>query len=52
MTAFWGILLPTSTLSEGWFAALAVFVALNTLVFATLSVLKLLPKWHRRRPPR
>lgn len=55
MTAatLWGILLPTSTLTEGWFAVLALFVALNTLAFATLSVLKLLPKWRpRSRAPR
>ena len=39
-----GILLPTEVLSSGWFQALALFVALNTLVFAGLALVKLVPK--------
>ena len=39
-----GILLPVEVLSSGWFQVLALFVAVNTLVFAALSVAKLLPK--------
>jgi hypothetical protein len=39
-----GILLPVEVLSSGWFQVLALFVAINTLVFAGLSVAKLLPK--------
>jgi hypothetical protein len=39
-----GILLPSSTLQSGWFQALAAFVAFNTLVFAALSLWKLVPR--------
>ena len=39
-----GILLPSSVLQSGWFQALAVFVALNTLVYAGLSIAKLIPR--------
>ena len=39
-----GILLPTEVLSTGWFQVLALFVAVNTLVFAGLAVGKLVPK--------
>jgi hypothetical protein len=47
MTTIYGILLPSSVLQSGWFTALAIFVAINTLVFAALSVAELVPK---RRP--
>ena len=33
-----GILLPAETLQTGWFQALATFVAINTLVYATLAL--------------
>jgi hypothetical protein len=39
-----GILLPSSVLQSGWFQALATFVAVNTLVYAGLSLAKLVPK--------
>jgi type IV secretory pathway VirB6-like protein len=39
-----GIVLPTEVLFTGWFQALALFVALNTLVFAGLALVKLVPK--------
>ena len=39
-----GILLPSEVLTSGWFQALALFVALNTLVFAALALAKLVPK--------
>ena len=39
-----GILLPSSVLQSGWFQALAVFVAFNTIVFAALSLWKLVPR--------
>ncbi len=39
-----GILLPSEVLTSGWFQALALFVALNTLVFAALALGKLVPK--------
>jgi hypothetical protein len=40
----WGILLPESTLREELVAVLAAFVAINTIVYVTLSVAKILPK--------
>jgi hypothetical protein len=44
VTALAGILLPSSTLQSGWFQALATFVAFNTIVFAALSLWKLVPR--------
>lgn len=38
------ILLPESILRSQWFAVLSVFVAINTVVYLTLAILKLLPK--------
>lgn len=38
-----GILLPSSVLRTDWYAGLSVFVAVNTLVFAALSLLHLMP---------
>ena len=40
----WGILLPASVLTTGWYQVLVAFVAVNTLAYATLSVAKLIPK--------
>lgn len=42
----WGILLPESFLRTDAFAVLAAFVALNTLLYVTLAVAKLLPKFY------
>lgn len=39
-----GVLLPSSVLHSGWFQALAAFVAFNTLVYAALSLAKLVPR--------
>jgi hypothetical protein len=44
MTVLAGILLPAEVLTSGWFQALAAFVAINTLVYAALSVAKLIPR--------
>jgi len=44
MTTLAGILLSSSVLASGWYQALAAFVALNTLVFAALSLWKLVPR--------
>ena len=44
MTALAGILLPTSVLQSGWFQALAAFVAFNTILYAFLSLWKLIPR--------
>ncbi len=39
-----GILLPASVLQSDAFGLLAAFVALNTIVYLTLAVAKMLPK--------
>ena len=36
--------LPPSILHGSWFAALSMFVAINTILFLTLAIIKLLPK--------
>jgi cellulose synthase/poly-beta-1,6-N-acetylglucosamine synthase-like glycosyltransferase len=45
----WGVLLPASVLTTDWYTVLAYWVGFNTLVYAFLSVLHLLPAIHRRR---
>ena len=44
----WGILLPESTLREEFIAVLAAFVAINTILYVTLAVAKILPKAYLR----
>ncbi len=39
-----GILFPDSVLHSHWFQALAAFVAVNTLIYAALSLAKLIPR--------
>jgi hypothetical protein len=39
-----GILFPAEVLKSGWFQGLATFVALNTLIYAALSLAKLIPR--------
>ncbi|QYJ05089.1 hypothetical protein KUV85_05225 [Nocardioides panacisoli] len=39
-----GLLLPSSVVQSGWFAALAAFVAINTLMYTGLAIAKMLPK--------
>lgn len=41
-----GLLFPESLLSSEWFAILATFVAINTVMYAALAVVKVLPKLH------
>ena len=41
-----GLLLPQDTLSTPWFAVLAAFVAINTVMYAALAVAKMLPKLY------
>jgi len=38
------ILLPESIMHSQWFAVLSMFVAVNTVLYLTLAVIKLLPK--------
>ncbi|MEY4554485.1 MAG: hypothetical protein RL197_912 [Actinomycetota bacterium] len=42
-----GILLPESFLHSSFFVILATLVALNTVIYAALSVVHILPKWFR-----
>ena len=51
MTSLAGILLPSSVLDSGWFQALAAFVAVNTLIYAALSLAKLIPRKAPSPPP-
>jgi divalent metal cation (Fe/Co/Zn/Cd) transporter len=39
-----GILFSSEVLGSDWFQALAAFVAINTLVYAGLSLAKLIPR--------
>jgi hypothetical protein len=43
-----GLLFPQSTMHSGAVKILATFVALNTLMYATLAVVKMLPKTNIR----
>ena len=43
-----GLLLPESVLASGWFAVLAVFVAINTVMYLALAVAKVMPKVYPR----
>ncbi|MCA1306941.1 hypothetical protein LC082_08520 [Microbacterium esteraromaticum] len=45
-----GILLPESLLYTDWFGVLATFVAINTVIYVVLGVIKMTPKirWGRR----
>ena len=43
-----GIVLPQGTLRTTWFAVLAAFVAINTVMYLALAVAKILPKVHPR----
>jgi len=44
-----GVLLPEQWLQSDWFSVLATFVAVNTLIYVVLGVLKLIPKIRIRR---
>jgi len=39
-----GVVLPESVMQTQWFAVLSMFVAINTVLYLTLAVIKLLPK--------
>ena len=41
-----GILFPETLLHSEWFAILATFVAINTVMYAALALAKILPKVH------
>lgn len=42
-----GILLPESFMHSTFFVILATLVALNTVVYAALSIVHVFPKWFR-----
>ena len=44
MTLIGGILFSSEVLKSAWFQALATFVAVNTVVYAGLSLAKLFPR--------
>ena len=44
VTLLAGLLLPESILVSPWFAVLAAFVSINTVMYVTLAVAKSLPK--------
>ncbi|MDQ0029627.1 hypothetical protein [Arthrobacter bambusae] len=41
-----GILFPEGILHSDWFAILATFVAINTLMYGALAIAKIFPKVH------
>jgi hypothetical protein len=43
----YGVLLPATVLDTDWYAALAQFVAINTLIFGALAIAQLLPARKR-----
>jgi len=56
-----GVLLPAEVLQSEFFAVLAAFVAINTIMYVTLAIAKMLPRLYlsdlrrgrnRRRQPR
>lgn len=44
-----GFLLPESVLQTDWFSVLATFVAINTVIYVVLGVIKLIPKVRLQR---
>jgi hypothetical protein len=60
-TVIGGILLPAEILQSEFFAVLSAFVAINTIMYVTLAIAKMLPRVYvsdllprrdRRRQPR
>ncbi|WP_417554938.1 hypothetical protein [Microbacterium sp.] len=44
-----GILLPASLLYSDWFGVLSTFVAINTVIYVVLGIIKIVPKVSIRR---
>lgn len=42
-----GLLLPESFMQSSFFVILATLVALNTVIYAALSLIHVIPKWFR-----
>lgn len=47
ITFIQGILLPESFLQSRFFIVLATYVALNTVIYAALSIVHLIPKMYK-----
>ena len=43
---FAGLVFPESLMHTEWYAVLSVFVAVNTVLYLTLAIIKLLPKLY------
>lgn len=43
-----GFLFPESVLYTDWFSVFATFVAINTVIYVVLGIIKVLPKVRRR----
>ncbi len=43
-----GLLLPAQFLTSEWFSVLATFVAVNTVIYLVLGMMKILPKIRLR----
>jgi len=41
-----GIVLPDNLMQTQWFATLSMFVAINSVLYLTLAIIKLLPKLY------
>jgi len=48
MAVVWGLVLPQDVLYSDWFAVLAAFVAINTVMYVALAIAKTLPRIHLR----
>ena len=44
-----GLLLPETLLQADWFSVLATFVAINTVIYVVLGIIKIIPKVKLRR---
>jgi hypothetical protein len=40
-----GLIFPNETIHQHWYLVLATIVALNTTIYAALSIGRVLPKW-------
>ena len=43
---FAGVLLPEAIMHSQWFAVLTTFVAVNTVLYLTLAIIKIFPKLY------
>lgn len=43
---FAGLLFPETIMQSGWFTQLSAFVAVNTVLYVTLAIIKTMPKLY------